>query len=149
MKLMFFSKSFGYALRGILYIALTSSERPRIQVEEIARKLVVPKYFLSKIIKTLVQRDILNSTKGPYGGISLNDKTLSTPLYELLIITSGNRQLDNCVLRLSKCNSKHPCPLHNKMEVCKKELRQVLTNTRISDLLCADQPDYIKSIVTI
>ena len=146
---MFFSKSFGYALRGILYIALTSSERPRIQVEEIARKLVVPKYFLSKIIKSLVQRDILNSTKGPYGGISLNDKTLSTPLYELLIITSGNRQLDNCVLRLSKCNSRHPCPLHNKMEVCKKELRQVLTNTRISDLLCADQPDYIKSIVTI
>jgi len=146
---MFFSKSFGYALRGVLYIALTSHNRQRIQVEEIARKLVVPKYFLSKVIKSLVQKDILNSTKGPYGGISLNEKTLSTSLSELLIITSGAKQFDKCVMRLTKCNSNHPCPLHHKMEICKMELQGVLGNTTISDLLNADQPDYIKSIATI
>ena len=146
---MFFSKSFGYALRGVLYIALTCNDRPRIQVDEIARKLVVPKYFLSKIMKSLVQKEILNSTKGPYGGISLNDKTLSTRLSEILIITSGTKRFDNCVLRLTKCNSKHPCPLHHKMEACKKELQGVLANTTISDLLNADQSDYIKSIATI
>src|SRR5687767_4271961 len=123
---MFFSKSFGYALRGILYIALTGDEGPRIQVNEIAEKLSMPAPFLRKIMKKLVQSGILNSTKGPYGGFSKNDKTLATSLYELLVLINENTQFDNCVLRLTKCNPDHPCPLHYKMVVHRNELLVLL-----------------------
>jgi len=146
---MLFSKSFGYALRGVLYIALNRNEKPRIQVDEIARELDVPKHFLSKVMKRMVQKGLLNSTKGPYGGISVNEKTLSTPLLDVVIITDSVAQFANCVLRLRECNLSHPCPLHDKMEVYKKELHLILTKTTIGDLLQENQHDYIKSIATI
>lgn len=146
---MFFSKSFGYALRGILYIALTGNEGLRIQVDEIADKLSVPEHFLRKIMKRLVQAGVLNSTKGPYGGFSINDKTLATPLYELLVLMNENAQFDNCVLRLTRCNTRHPCPLHHKMVVYRNELLVLFTTTTVGDLLNPHQEDYIKSIATL
>ena len=145
---MIFSKSFGYALRGILYTALTCKEKQRIQVDEIARELAVPKYFLSKIMKNIVKHGILNSTKGPHGGFSLSEKTLSTPLLDLMIITNGDTQFNSCVLRLKKCNSNLPCPLHHKMETFKIELYQFFTQTTIGDLLETNQPNFIKSLST-
>ena len=146
---MLYSKSFGYAVRGILYVAMNSKEKRRVQVEEISRKLVVPKYFLSKIMKKIVKNGILHSTKGPYGGFSLNDRTLSTSLFDVITITEGDTQFGTCVLRLGQCNSENPCPLHHKMEAYKKEVTQVFTKTTIGDLLREDQPNYIKSISTI
>lgn len=141
---MTFSKSFGYALRGILYIAHTSPEKPRVQVEEIASRLGVPKHFLGKIMKKAVQHGILNSTKGPHGGFALNDRTLSTPLLELVTITNSNNHFDDCVLRLHKCDAENPCPLHYKMLSYKKDLYAMFANTTVGDLLISDQPDLIR-----
>jgi len=146
---MFLSKSFGYALRAILYIALTSDEKQRIPADEIARRITVPKHFLSKIMKKMVKNGLLNSTKGPYGGFSLNGKTLSASLLELITITDTGAEFDSCVLRLKKCNPDHPCPLHDKLESYKKELYQIFATTTIADLLDKDHPDFIKSLSTI
>lgn len=143
---MYFSKSFGYALRGILYTAVAGSERQRIQIGEMAKKLGVPKYFLGKIMKKVVKHGILQSTKGPYGGFSLNDKTMSTSLFELITITDGDTQFENCVLRFKTCNAKRPCPLHHKMSIVKIEMEQLLTQTKIADLLDAEQPGLLKSL---
>jgi DNA-binding IscR family transcriptional regulator len=52
---MFLSKSFGYALRGILYIAVMQDEERKVQIEEIATKLSVPKHFLGKIMQQVVK----------------------------------------------------------------------------------------------
>ncbi len=148
-KYMLFSKSFGYALRGILYIAMVSDGKSRIHADEIALQLSVPRHFLGKIMKKVVKHGILDSTKGLHGGFSLNEKTLSTPLLDLVMLTDGKDQFETCVLRLRKCNSDHPCPLHHKMETHKKELFQLFFSTTIGDLLYADQPDFIKSLSTI
>lgn len=143
---MIFSKSFGYALRGVLYVASACNEKPRIQVDEIARELAVPKHFLSKMMKKIVKHGILNSTKGPYGGFSLNETTLSTSLYELLLITTGDALFQDCVLGLRKCDSNHPCPLHQKIQIQREELYQLLTGTTVRELLLVDLPDFKKSI---
>lgn len=146
----FFSKSFGYALRAILYTALVAGEgRQRIQIDEMAKELGIPKHFLGKVMKKVVKHGILNSTKGPYGGFSLNGKTLSTPLFDLVKITNEDAQFNNCVLRLKKCNASQPCPLHHKMETYKADLHRLFTSTTFGDLLNADQPDFIKGIATI
>lgn len=146
---MFFSKSFGYALRGILYIALICKDKKRVQADEIARVLIIPKPFLSKVMKKIVKHGILSSMKGPYGGFSLNEKTLSTPLLELILIMENDAGLDNCVLRLKKCNSDHPCPMHHKMEIFKKDLFQLFSKTTVGDLLHEDQRHFIQGLSAI
>jgi len=58
---MLFSKSFGYALRGILYMALVRDKKSKVQTNEIALQLPVPEAFFTlfsipKINHTIIQK---------------------------------------------------------------------------------------------
>jgi len=145
---MILSKSFGYALRGILYIAKMQDEKRKIQIDEIAGNLSVPKHFLGKIMQQTVKEGLLKSTKGPYGGFSIVDKTLSTPLIKLVEITEGMDQFKICILKLKYCNGINPCPLHNDMQVIRGKFLTVLTETTIGDLLKDSKVNFIKSLST-
>lgn len=143
---MIFSKSFGYALRGILYVSMMSDENRKIRIDEMANRLSVPRHFLGKIMNKVVKKGILSSTKGPNGGFSLNSNSLNTSLLTLVELTDGVEQFDGCVLRLRKCNEAHPCPLHFHMQAYKQDLLKVFSDTHIGSLLKEDKPDFIQSI---
>lgn len=144
---MFLSKSFGYALRGILYIAIMQDERQKVQIDEIASKLSVPKHFLGKIMQQIVKAGLLKSTKGPYGGFALTSETLNTPVIKLVEITDGMEQFSMCVLNLKYCNGLNPCPLHHEMEEVKRNYLNVFTKNTIGDLLKDSKSDLLKSLV--
>ena len=146
---MIFSKSFGYALRGVLYVTHMSKEKERVQLNEIAAKLSVPRHFLAKIMKEMVKQKILVSVKGPYGGFCINEKTMQTPLIKLIEITGELEPFNSCVLRLRKCNSANPCPLHKQAETLKNQWHDLMANTTIRDLLKNEQPGFIQSIAII
>jgi Rrf2 family transcriptional regulator, iron-sulfur cluster assembly transcription factor len=145
---MLFSKSFGYAVRGVLYIALMQDEKRYVQVEEIAEKLAVPRHFMGKILKNLAKEGVIHSSKGPSGGFTVNNTTLQLPLIRLIEIIDGLSVFNTCVLRMQECHSLNPCPLHWKMEEVKGRLHEVLSSNRIKDLLGEDKTDFIKSIST-
>ncbi|MDX1938407.1 MAG: Rrf2 family transcriptional regulator [Flavihumibacter sp.] len=145
---MIFSKSFGYAIRGILYIAVMKNEKQRVQLDEMAGKLNIPRHFLGKIMKRMAEEKIIASTKGPYGGFSLNNTTLQTPLISIIHLTDGLETFNSCVLRVRKCNSKNPCPLHFEIEKTKNELMTTFKKTTIADLIQENKTAFIKSIAT-
>lgn len=143
---MFFTKSFGYAVRGILYVALMSDEKKRVQIGEIAERLSVPKHFLGKIMNKVVKEKILTSTKGPYGGFSINRDTMSIPLIKVLEVTDGLEQFSMCGLGLRKCDPEHPCPVHHKLEHLRADLKKALMETYINDLVIGNKPELIRNI---
>lgn len=143
---MIFSKSFGYALRGLLYVALVHPGKDKVQLDEIAEKLSVPRHFLGKVMKNLVKAGILDSLKGPYGGFSLNQHSLQTTLLRLVEATGEMEEFSSCSLRLRKCNAKNPCPLHLQVAALREEWHQLLASTRVEDLLKKDKPDFIGGI---
>jgi Rrf2 family transcriptional regulator, iron-sulfur cluster assembly transcription factor len=132
---MIFSKSFGYAVRGILYIASRQHNKQYVQVEEISARLEAPRHFMGKILKRLAKEGILSSVKGPSGGFTTNDTTLAISLSRLLDITNDSAVLSHCVLRLKECNGENPCAMHFKVESVKQELKDILANTTIGTLL--------------
>lgn len=146
---MVFSKSFGYALRGVLYVALNSDQKVKVQLDEIAENLAVPRYFLGKIMNRLVNEGILSSEKGHRGGFSINEQTMQINLMRLFKLTGDNESFETCALRLRKCNADNPCPLHFEIEQLRTQWHKFLTGTTIEDLLKKDQPDFLKSIATI
>ena len=146
---MIFSKSFGYALRGILYVTHMSKEKEKVQLDEIAATLSVPRHFLAKIMKEMVKQKILLSVKGPYGGFCINERTMETPLIKLMEITGEVEPFNSCVLRLRKCNSINPCPLHHQADSLKKQWHELMTKTTIRDLLKNEHPGFIQSIAII
>jgi len=146
---MIFSKSFGYALRGILYVAVMAERKDKIQLDEIAEKLTVPRFFLAKIMNKLAKEGVLASEKGHNGGFSINDKTMTTSLFNLVKITGDIDVFDSCALRLRKCNSNSPCPLHDEIATLRNQWQKLLAETTVNDLAKKDQPGFIKSISTI
>lgn len=145
---MLFSKSFGYALRGLLYVAACQEEDRKIQVDEIATTLQVPRFFMGKILKGLAKHEFLVSQKGPYGGFALHPKALPSSLYELVQVTDGLEGFQNCVLRLKECNEANPCPLHSKVLAIKGEMIQMLKETSVQALLGPDKELFVKSLST-
>lgn len=145
---MILSKSFGYALRGILYVATMQDEERNVQVDEIAKTLSVPKHFLGKIMQLVVKAGLLKSTKGPYGGFTITSTTLCSSLIDLIKITDGMEHFSFCVLKLKNCDGTNPCPLHYEMEEIRGKYLTVFRETTIGDLLKDSKADFIKSIST-
>jgi Rrf2 family iron-sulfur cluster assembly transcriptional regulator len=143
---MILSKSFGYALRGILYIAAMQDENRKVQIEEIATKLSVPKHFLGKIMQQVVKAGLLKSTKGPFGGFSLTAETLNTSVIRLVEITDGMEQFSMCVLNLKYCNGLTPCPFHYEMEDAKKSYLNVFIKNTFGNLLQDGKGELLKSL---
>jgi len=75
---MLLSKSFGYALRGVLYVAMMNASKKKVQLDEMAEKLAVPRHFLAKVMKRVVKEGILSSVRGLNGGFCINESTLQT-----------------------------------------------------------------------
>lgn len=145
---MVFSKSFGYAVRGLLYIAAQQKEKPFVQAEELAEALKVPKHFMSKILKRLAAKGVLHSVKGPYGGFELKDNTLKTRLIDLLEMIDGLDFFQTCLLQIGECHSENPCPLHFHVLGIRNKLEKVLTETEIGNLVGADYESLVRSIMT-
>jgi len=143
---MVFSKSFGYALRSILYLASYSEEEKRVQLSEIASKLNIPRHFLGKVMIKLAKENIISSMKGPTGGFTVNSETIATTLFKVATITGESEQFENCMLRLKKCDSQHPCPLHFRAQQIRSEWFDLLSTTTIGELLKKGEPGFLASI---
>jgi Rrf2 family transcriptional regulator, iron-sulfur cluster assembly transcription factor len=143
---MVFSKSFGYALRGILYVAAIGGPDKKIHLNRIAEELSVPKHFLGKIMRNMAKQGIVSSDKGSRGGFYINDTTLKTSLKKLVEVTGETDEPGTCVLRLRKCTGADPCPLHKDIELLRNDWQTLLTNTTLQDLLNKDSSVLIRSI---
>jgi Rrf2 family transcriptional regulator, iron-sulfur cluster assembly transcription factor len=143
---MVFSKSFGYAVRGMLYVAMLQNEKRYVQAGEIASRLAVPRHFMGKIMKMLVKERLLVSSKGPLGGFTLHQSSLGVPLIKILEITEGPDFFKRCVLSAKECNASSPCPLHHQMITVRLRLESILSGTTISDLLNGSTEELIRSI---
>ena len=145
---MLFSKSFGYAMRSVLYIASVKSEKRFVQLDEITSKLALPRQFTAKVLKILAREKVLISFKGPTGGFAINEESLQLPLIRLMEITDDNR-LDDCVIKKRSCNPANPCPVHDKFSKIREDLKTVMHKTTIADFVKQNDPDFIKSLCEI
>jgi Rrf2 family iron-sulfur cluster assembly transcriptional regulator len=143
---MLFSKSFGYALRGLLFIAATQKEGRSVQVDEIAGELAVPRFFLAKILKSLVKAGFLESVKGRHGGFAMPSAVLNRQLIELLEATDGLDLFHSCVLRLRACNAKSPCPLHVHFAEVQQHMWQIMNDNTIGSFLGGEKSDLLRSL---
>jgi Rrf2 family transcriptional regulator, iron-sulfur cluster assembly transcription factor len=143
---MFFSKSFGYAVRSILYIALAKEQQRYVQAEDVALQLNAPRHFISKILKMLAKEQVLLSVKGPNGGFRLHQQAEQMPLLKIYFLTDGAKPFEHCVLRVTRCNAANPCPMHTQMSEVKERLKTILAKTTIADLLAEEKPAIIRSI---
>lgn len=129
-----FSKTFGYALRAVVYVAIHGRDGNKVSLQALSDDLQIPHHFLGKIMQDMVKHSIIDSSKGPTGGFFSNADTDLTPVLDVLRVTDGNAVFDSCALGIRRCNASNPCPLHNDFAACRNGMRDALSGKTIGIL---------------
>ncbi|MCB9186516.1 MAG: Rrf2 family transcriptional regulator [Flavobacteriales bacterium] len=131
-----FSKACEYGIRATIYIAWNTTNDKRVNLKQISKEIGSPEAFTAKILQQLVRSEVITSVKGALGGFTLNTSTAPTLMLSTLVAAiDGDTIYRGCGLGLKSCNSKKPCPMHGQFMLVREQLREMLENTSINDLL--------------
>lgn len=110
-----------YAIRAMIFIHKQEPE-DLVSVEEIAKKTTLPSAYLSKIIKQLVESELLVSRRGKNGGVRINTDRKSISFFDVCFAVEDPIVKSECVLYNRLCDNEHPCAFHGKWKKTKVRL---------------------------
>lgn len=130
---MLLSKSCIYAIRASIYLAV-NRRRTLIPIKEVADTLSISFHFLTKILQILKQENIIDSVKGPNGGVGLLRQPHEISLYDIIIAVDGDAIFEKCILGLPGCSDDNPCPMHHIWRHSKADLTHNIQNETLNAL---------------
>lgn len=130
---MLLSKSCVYGLRASLYLA-TNQNGEFTSIREMSDRLNISFHFLTKILQQLTAAGLLESHKGPKGGVRLTRSGNEISLIEVVIAIDGPELFTECALGLPGCGVEKPCPLHEKWAGTRDNIREMLEDTTLEEL---------------
>lgn len=132
--IMILSRACEYAMQAVLYLARQQRDS-YISIKEIAEKNDISFHFLVKILQKLTQQGILNSYKGPRGGVSLAKPAREITPWDIVAAIDGVDFCQKCVVGFPECDEHHPCDLHYKWAKIRQEICDMLSEKSIAELI--------------
>lgn len=101
------SRKIDYALRAMIHLAgLPEGERQPLH--EVSTKIGVPRDFLAKIVRVLVDAGLVSALRGPHGGVAIARDPEEISFLEVIETVEGPVQLNVC---LDDSPDRHSCVL--------------------------------------
>lgn len=131
-----FSKSCEYALRATIYIAQQTTKNKKVSIVNISKEINSPEAFTAKVLQQLSKNKIIKSIKGLHGGFIIEEGKMKTiVLSDIVKLFDGNSIYTGCGLGLKGCDSNAPCPLHEKFNTIRENLKNMLEKTTLEILV--------------
>ncbi|MDP6037582.1 MAG: Rrf2 family transcriptional regulator [Candidatus Latescibacteria bacterium] len=130
---MLFSRACEYGLRAMLYLAQHEGEPP-VRIRKVAEDLKVPLAFLAKIVHTLSRNNLIQSQKGPGGGVSIAHSSKNITMLQIVEVIDGLDFFDACVLGIPHCDDDFPCPLHEQWGSIRGNMREMLADRTLDKI---------------
>ena len=130
---MLFSKTTGYAIRALVYLARQEASC-LCGLQEIAAEEEIPPAYLGKILGDLRKHRLLHSVKGINGGYELSKAADSITLWDVVFIMDPLTNCNRCILGLNNCDDQNPCALHSSWVPVKDELVEMLQTKTIGQI---------------
>lgn len=131
---MLLSNACVYGLRASVYLAAVKEES-YVSIKKISSDLDISHHFLTKVLQQLTSANLMESMKGPKGGVRLTQETNDITLLEIVAAIDGMDILTECALGLPGCGSAKPCPIHDKWADTRDEIRKMLSETSLQELV--------------
>jgi len=133
---MLFSKTCTYAIRAAILITLkdTKEKRKFIPIRELSDELGLSFHFLTKIMQILTEAKLLESFKGPNGGVGLTKRANQIKLIDVVAAVDGTDLFTQCALGLPGCGDATPCPLHKAWAKRRGAIMEMLSKTSLAGL---------------
>jgi Rrf2 family protein len=107
---MMITRETDYAIRCVIFLADRMDEHSNAGT--IAKTMRVPKSFLAKILQTLVQKQVLTSTRGIGGGFRLARKPSSISLMNIIEAMECDTGINTCAIDPRSCALSRACVVH-------------------------------------
>lgn len=130
---MILSNACVYGMRASLYLASVGDDS-YTSISLISDKLDISAHFLTKIFQKLGRHDVVESMKGPNGGVRLCRSGRDILLVEIVAAIDGMDLLVECALGLPGCGTATPCPLHDQWAEARDGIRKMLEETTLEEL---------------
>ncbi len=140
---MLLSKSCVYGLRATLYLASLKSD-DFTPIRKMSDNLEISFHFLTKILQILTGEGLLESFKGPNGGVRLTKPGEEITLLEIVQAIDGDDLFTECALGLPGCGIMKPCPLHEKWADTRDNIRSMLESTTLTELAKRGKKDNLR-----
>lgn len=127
------SKSCEYGLRASLYLASLDHDG-YVSIGTISEELDISFPFLTKIFQKLNDAGLLDSQRGPKGGVALTKPADQVSLYEIVVAIDGDDLFSECVLGLPNCGDAKPCPLHDEWAEKRSDVETMFRNATLKEL---------------
>jgi Rrf2 family protein len=127
---MILSKSSIYGLRASVLLADKRNDG-YTNIRDLSDELGLSFYFLTKVLQRLTASGIIESSKGPNGGVRLKENPENISFMDIIVAIEGELNLHDCVLGLSNCGQPSPCTFHNNWSSLKNEILELLRETTL------------------
>lgn len=133
---MLFSKGCTYAIRASLLVTTKEIKDGRkfIPIRELSDELGLSFHFLTKILQVLTEAQIMESFRGPNGGVGLARPAREITLIDVIAAVDGMAIFSDCALGLPGCGEKTPCPLHDAWAKRRQDLQRMFEKTTLAGL---------------
>ena len=133
---MLFSKGCTYAIRASLLVTAKEMKDGRkfIPIRELSDELDLSFHFLTKILQVLTEAQIMESFRGPNGGVGLARPAKKITLIDVIAAVDGMALFSECALGLPGCGEKTPCPLHAAWAKRREDLKLMFEKTTLASL---------------
>jgi len=133
---MLFSKACTYAIRASVLITLKEMKEKRnfIPIRELSDELDLSFHFLTKIMQELTEARIMESFRGPNGGVGFTRPARQIMLLDIVAAVDGMNLFTQCAMGLPGCGEATPCPLHNAWARRRADLMKMLSKTSLTNL---------------
>ncbi len=130
---MLLSKACIYGLRASLFLA-SNQDGEYVSIRQMSDRLNISFHFLTKVLQQLTSAGLMESYKGPNGGVRLTKSGSEVSLSEIVVAIDGPDLFTECALGLPGCGTEKPCPLHEKWALTRDGIREMLEKTDLVEL---------------
>lgn len=129
------SRTVGYALLALGYVAQKEKKGSCVLSQEIAKRYKVPLEYLLKIMQQLVKARILRSKRGPRGGFNLNQAPSKISLLDVVVAVDGPGDGAVAGFEGVKNKDKFITKTERAMVAAHSASEKILRDTKVSTLL--------------
>ncbi|MCC5942797.1 MAG: Rrf2 family transcriptional regulator [Balneolaceae bacterium] len=137
-----------YGLRASVLLASKEGDK-FVTIRELSDELHISFHFLTKVLQQLTKSELLQSYKGPNGGVKLARPASQITFMDVVISIDGENIIKECALGLPGCGELKPCPLHDQWSAMKENILRMMRDVSLKQLAANKNSDPLKQLASV
>jgi Rrf2 family protein len=127
-----------YGLRAAAQLAI-SPPGVFVNAAELSEATGIPRHYVSKVVRQLVEHGLVLAQKGHGGGFRLANRPHETRFLDVLLALGYDPDAERCVFGWPRCSMEKPCPLHTSWSEMKDAFCDWARETTLADTTASSQ----------